>query len=68
MNEKIEFDYERTDEQLIAYSSLPILDRLRWLDEVRQFTLMVREAPTVDPENSQRDAPRWRSQDGDAVP
>lgn len=61
MNEKIEFDYERTDEQLIAYSSLPILDRLRWLDEVRQFTLMVREAPTVDPENR-----RWR--DGDAVP
>ena len=54
MNEKIEFDYERTDEQLIAYSSLPILDRLQWRDEVRRFTLMVRDAPTVDVQGRRR--------------
>ena len=66
MNEKIEFDYERTDEQLIAYSSLPILDRLQWLDEVRRFTLMVREAPTVNREGSRRDALRWHWRDGDS--
>jgi len=51
MNEKIEFDYDRTDAQLLSYSSLPILDRLQWLDDVRRFTLMVREAPTVAGEN-----------------
>ncbi|MCF8150058.1 MAG: hypothetical protein K9K30_09280 [Burkholderiaceae bacterium] len=60
MNEKIEFDYHRTDEQLLAYSSLPVLDRLQWLDEVRQFTLMLREAPTVVKEASRGDASHWR--------
>lgn len=58
MNEEVEFDYERTDEQLIAYSSLPILHRLQWLDDVRRFTLMVRDAPTVD-------LPGRRCQDAD---
>jgi len=43
----IDFTYEISDERLLAYSQLPILDRLRWLDEVRRFTLMVRAAPTV---------------------
>ncbi len=61
MNEELEFDYERTDEQLLAYSSLPILDRLQWLDEVRQFTLMVREAPTIYPESRHQ-------RDGDIAP
>lgn len=56
MNEKIEFDYVRSDEQLIAYSSLPLLDRLQWLDEVRRFTLMMREAPTANRDSSQRSA------------
>ncbi|MDP2810034.1 MAG: hypothetical protein Q8O34_07770 [Rhodocyclaceae bacterium] len=76
MNEKIEFDCGRTDEQLIACSSLPIHDRLQWMDEVRRFTLMVREAPTVNPESSRRrpegsaeQAPRrrWRRPEGSAA-
>jgi hypothetical protein len=45
--DRIDFSYEISDERLLAYSLLPILDRLRWLDEVRCFTLMVRQAPTV---------------------
>jgi hypothetical protein len=60
MNDKIEVDYERTDDQLIAYSSLPILKRVQWLDDVRRFTLMVREVPTVEIKSSRRDAPCWR--------
>ncbi len=46
--ERMDFSYDISDERLLAYSQLPILDRLRWLDEVRQFTLMVRQAPLVD--------------------
>lgn len=45
--ERMDFSYEISDERLLAYSRLPIIDRLRWLDEVRRFTLMVRQAPTV---------------------
>ncbi len=45
--ERMDFSYEISDERLLAYSQLPILDRLCWLDEVRRFTLMVRQAPTV---------------------
>jgi len=50
--EGMDFSYEISDERLLAYSQLPILDRLRWLDEVRQFTLMVRQAPIVDREQT----------------
>lgn len=50
--ERIDFSYEISDERLLAYSQLPILDRLRWLDEVRQFTLMVRQAPIVEREQT----------------
>jgi len=39
----LDFSYEISDERLLAYSQLPIVDRLRWLDEVRRFTLMVRQ-------------------------
>ena len=45
--EAVDFSYEISDERLLAYSQLPILDRLRWLDEVRRFTLMVRQSPVV---------------------
>jgi len=44
-NEPVDFTYEISDERLLAYSALPIIDRLRWLDEIRQFTLAVRAAP-----------------------
>lgn len=45
--ERIDFDYEISDERLLAYSRIPLLDRLKWLDDVRRFTLMVRSAPLV---------------------
>ncbi len=50
--ERVDFSYEISDERLIAYSRLPLLDRLRWLDEVRRFTLMTREAPVVSREDA----------------
>lgn len=45
--ERPDFAYEISDERLIAYSRIPLLDRLRWLDDVRRFTWMIRNAPTV---------------------
>lgn len=45
--QRVEFTYTISDERLIAYSTVPLLERLRWLDEVRQFTLLTRAAPQV---------------------
>lgn len=42
--DKYDYSYERTDEQLLYYSALPVIDKLRWLDEARRFTLMARQA------------------------
>lgn len=42
--EKYDYDYELTDEQLLYYSSLPAIARLRWLDQARRFTLLGRRA------------------------
>lgn len=47
MNERIDFRYEISDERLLAYSRVPLLDRLKWLDELRRFTLAARAAPRV---------------------
>ena len=41
-----DYSYELTDEQLLHYSSLPVIAKLRWLDEARRFTLLAREAKT----------------------
>jgi hypothetical protein len=46
-HERVDFAYEISDERLIAYSRIPLIDRLRWLDEVRRFTWIVRNAPVV---------------------
>lgn len=43
----IDFNYEISDEHLLIHSRLPILDHLRWLDEVRLFSSMVRQAPMM---------------------
>jgi hypothetical protein len=45
--DRVDFSYHLSDERLIAYSEMPLIDRLRWLDDVRRFTLMARQAPTV---------------------
>jgi hypothetical protein len=42
--ESYDYSYELTDEQLLRYSALPAIAKLRWLDEARRFTLMGREA------------------------
>jgi hypothetical protein len=45
----IDFYYSPTDEDLRAYAELTPLERLQRLDNLRRFTLMVREARTVFP-------------------
>ncbi|MGE5466131.1 MAG: hypothetical protein ACM3Y9_01775 [Ignavibacteria bacterium] len=47
--ERVDFRYEVSDDRLRAYRQMPVLDRLKWLDDVRRFTLMVRAAPAAAP-------------------
>ena len=46
-NEKGGFSYSVNDEQLRAFQSLSPLQRLRWVDEVRRFTLLARTPETA---------------------
>jgi hypothetical protein len=55
--ENYDYSYELTDEQLLYYSSLPVIAKLRWLDEARRFTLLAREARIK----------AWRVEDSGAV-
>jgi hypothetical protein len=45
--------YTISDERLEAYALVPLVDRLRWLDELVRFTLLWREAPRVEPLDNQ---------------
>lgn len=45
--QRVDFDYHISDERLLAYRQIPILDRLKMLDDIRLFTLLARAAPTV---------------------
>ena len=40
------FSYWVSDEQLRAYLAVPLLDRLRWVDEARRFTLAAQTPET----------------------
>jgi hypothetical protein len=40
------FGYWVSDEQLIAFAKLSPLERLRWLDEARRFTLLAETPET----------------------
>lgn len=40
--------YTISDERLRAYAEVPLIDRLRWLDELVRFTQLWREAPHAD--------------------
>jgi hypothetical protein len=40
------FGYWVSDEQLAAFAKLSPLDRLRWLDEARRFTLLAETPET----------------------
>jgi hypothetical protein len=44
LEEKYDYEYELTDEQLLHYSALPPIAKLRWLDQARRFTLLARRA------------------------
>lgn len=44
---KIDYEYETTEERVRAYLKVPEIERLRWLEELCTFTLMVRAAPTI---------------------
>jgi hypothetical protein len=41
----IDCRYTISDERLRAYAQVPLIDRLRWLDELVRFTLLWRAAP-----------------------
>lgn len=42
--ERYDYPYDLTDEQLLRYSALPAIAKLRWLDQARRFTLQGRAA------------------------
>ncbi len=52
----IDCRYTITDERLRAYALIPLVDRLRWLDELVRFTLLWREAPRVEVKESTADS------------
>lgn len=45
---RYDYSYERTDEQLLHYSALPAIAKLRWLDDAWRFTMMARQAQRTD--------------------
>jgi hypothetical protein len=55
----VDCSYMISDERLRAYAQVPLLDRLRWLDELARFTQLWRAAPRVsvaaDEDNARRD-------------
>lgn len=53
--EKIDYEYFVTEERIRTYLQIPEIDRLRWLEELRAFTVMAREAPaTYSPAKEKR--------------
>jgi len=49
----IDCRYSISDERLQAYALVPLVDRLRWLDELVRFTLLWREAPRAEAPDDQ---------------
>jgi hypothetical protein len=44
---KIDFAYEITEEQVRRFRQIPLIDRLRWVEELCVFTKMARRTPTT---------------------
>lgn len=42
---KIDYEYQVTAAQVRRYQQVPLIDRLRWLEEICVFTKMVQQAP-----------------------
>ena len=60
---RLDFRYSISDERLIAYSRVPLEERLRWLEELAVFTQMWRAAPRApgsSPNRNGDDAPTRR--------
>jgi hypothetical protein len=43
----IDCRYTISDARLRAYAAVPLIDRLRWLEDLARFTVLWRAAPTV---------------------
>ena len=53
MMRTVDCRYTISDERLRAYARVPLVDRLRWLDELARFTMLWREAPRVETTGAQ---------------
>jgi hypothetical protein len=56
--EKIDYEYDISEERIRAYLAVPEIERLRWLEELCILTKQFREAPVVRQPDS---APPTRS-------
>jgi len=57
MRRQTDYAYDVTDEQIRAYLRVSAIDRLRWLDQARRFTLLARLAETIGPEGQAEHVP-----------
>jgi hypothetical protein len=57
--EPVDFYYSPTDEQLHAYAQLSPLERLKRLDDLRRFLIMLRDAPLVAGRAAEPDPPPY---------
>lgn len=48
MRTSADIHYVISDERLRAYARVPLIERLRWLDELVRFTQLWRAAPGID--------------------
>lgn len=64
----VDCSYTISDERLRAYAQVPLIDRLRWLDELARFTLMWRGAPRVSIAPDEGDARRDHRDEEDERP
>ena len=48
MSQRGDFSYHISDERLLAWAKVPVLEKLQMLDDLRRFTLAVRAAPVVN--------------------
>ena len=48
MRTSTDIHYVISDERLRAYAQVPLIERLRWLDELVRFTQLWRAAPDID--------------------
>jgi hypothetical protein len=56
--EKIDFEYEVTEEQVRRFRQIPLIDRLRWVEEICIFTNLARHAPVATPSDPSLKSPQ----------